>query len=691
MPGTEPLYRMDLVLDTKKPMWSMLQEMAALYRSSVIQSNGKFKIISERDDLPVRQVFHSGNILRDKTQIRVGTDPAQFNQLTGQFSNKVLNYERDILIIEDSQSVLIDNDPIRPTEFDMTGVVRKSEVNRRLSVEMQRRKEVKTEMTFTTNQEGISVEAGDICIAGIIMPDFEMGYGGRALDGSTDWLLADKIVNLNSGTNYDLWVWHVAADTPEMRTVVGTVPVARLIPTSSFNQFVQPQDRWALGVQSEDLVKLLVKKVVYNEDGTTQITGDQFVSIGYLLDCPDSVTSYLDYYNMPSFPWSITTVQTNCTLCFQLKFTAPSCIGGATIQAAPTFPPFGTNAFMMVFPDTTNLPTKPISSFPGSDLTNYVGYLIDNTITFISGPNSGVSRRILNYPKYIAASGQYHMMVSPLPNLSGNGDQYYITIDQGSNFSGFKVTWFSNSNGFLFADSVDAFSPVFGNSACFDFSNTADSLYVELQMISPLGAVTYDGLIMAFSLAGCFAQDERVAYSVSSITTQSLTNLLAMFLPGSELSTDASFRIKAYGFLNDACDVNEDTRVSFGVTYGGSTVINSLIVTMRDVASPAFAIGSNAPFVLTSEITRYSVPINHARVSLKYEGQVLSNSGTTFASTLMLSGMINSLNLNAVNSFTFTVDVEHKDTGGSVHSHQCFAVALDHGEFQIIDPLGAAI
>ena len=685
MATKEPLYQLDLVLDTKRPHWSWLQEMASLYRSAIIHSNGKFKIISERDDLPVRQVFHSGNIIRERTEIRVGRDPMQVNQITGQFSNEKLDYERDILVIPDSQSLYIDNDPIKPLDLDLTGIARKSEVNRRLSVEMRRRAEIKTEMTFYTGLEGVVVEPGDVCIAGIIMTDWENGIGGRALGGSTASLLADKSVALNSGTNYDLWVWHTAADTPELRTVVGSSEVINIQPTVAFTYPVQASDRWALGVASEDLVKLLVKKVAYQEDGLTQIVGEQFVNVGFLLDCPDSAGSFDDYYDMPSNPWSISIVTSGCTLCFQMHFTAPSCIGGSTIGSMPTTP-YENSAWMAVYPTTVGLPTLLSSG------ANRVGYLIDNTITFITGINSGLSRRILNYPKRFGhinpTSDFWAMIVSPLPNFSGSGDQYYITIDQGSNFSGFNVNWWASTAAEFLTNSRFVEGTINGNSGCIDFGDTADRVHIELLMVSPSGGeqISGSGQKISLDIPGCFAQDQRLGYSVASITTFSLTNLLAMYLPESAMSIDVGFEIKALGLLNDICASLETTKVSFGLTYAGSTIIDSLVINMRNAAD-IVSVGSNSPFELKAQLKVFGVPFTHVRATLGYDGY---QSGGTHVTTQLLSGIINSVNFTLTQSLTMTAIISHTDTTGALHvpnTHTCAAVVLDHGEFQMLESL----
>lgn len=686
MATKEPLYRLDLVIDVKKPHWTWLQEMAALYRSVIINSNGKFKIVSERDDLPVRQVFHSGNILRDRTEVRVGRDPMQTNQITGGFSNKALDYERDILVIQDSESIITNNEPIRPLELDMTGVTRKSEVNRRLSVEMRRRAAIKNEISFHTNLQGINVEPGDVAIAGVVMNDWTMGYGGLALDGSTSTIVLDKTVQLNSGTNYDLWVWHTAGDTPEMRTVTGSIEVARLVPVTPFNYTVQAGDRWALAPMSEDLVRLLIKKVAHNPDGTTQLVGDEYVKVGFLLDCPDSAGSFADYYETPTQPWSFTMTQTHCLVCVQLHYTAPGCIGGSTIADMPDTP-YINNCFRIIFPTTTNLPlptTTNTSVLAAADFG--YGFTAGSTITFISGPNSGVSRRIISYPTLLNSQaigaaiggGGFVMFVSPLPNRSDSGDQYYINFDQTPSFAGFRLRWMTNC-----FNALATTLPVKGNSACFDFTGTADSLTALIETQNSAGIFS-NPYMSAFpvNIPGCINTDDRLPFSPGSITTQSVTSLLQVFIPGSEVDLEQYVQLRAFGLASDGCLSGEITKFSIGVYYSTSTYIDSFVVTLRDTNSPGLSVGSNSPFTLTSDIKMFANPASHMRVSLKYEGLAIDG---TVVSTQLLSAAITSINPTITQTFAFLVKPFHTDTAGAVHSHACYNIRLDHGEIEVIE------
>ena len=53
-------------------------------------------MITDRGDLPTRQVFHSGNMVPELTQIRLGGDPIAPNEVKVEFTNENLDYRREV-------------------------------------------------------------------------------------------------------------------------------------------------------------------------------------------------------------------------------------------------------------------------------------------------------------------------------------------------------------------------------------------------------------------------------------------------------------------------------------------------------------------------------------------------------------------------------------------------------------------
>jgi hypothetical protein len=283
--GWEEQHRLDLVMDARKPHWSWVQDILGLYRSDIINSNGKWKIISDRADLPLRQVFHAGNTVPQKTQITITKDPLAPNQATIRFANKLLEYEQDVLYVTASGTAA--GTPIKSFDMSLIGITRTSEALREAGWQMQRRRETRREIKFVTGLEGVVVERGDMARVGIVTTNYELGYGGRAMVGSSlSSVVCDREFEVKSGYPYEIFVWHTTANTPETRTLANTVSGGLsactfivAVPTSNFTYPVEVNDRWALGVTSEDLMNVRVKSVRRDPSGGHEITAEQFVRI----------------------------------------------------------------------------------------------------------------------------------------------------------------------------------------------------------------------------------------------------------------------------------------------------------------------------------------------------------------------------------------------------------------------------
>ena len=291
--GTEDQHRIDLVMDQKQSHWQWVNDILGNYRSAVILSQDRYKVITDRQDLPVRQVFHAGNMIPGGTEIKIASDPMRPNQVNARFANQDLDYEVEPIFVQDSASVFGAGDPIRDYDIQLLGVTRQSEAERNAGFDLNRKRQQRREISFSTGLEGIAVEPGDMCRAGVLLTDYEAGWGGRALDGSSSHIVLDREIVVKSGYAYDLFVWHMAADTVEQRTVATTVPTGTssfatitVSPTTGFSYQIRPNDRWAIGINSEDLFLALTKKVSRDELGRHKLTVEEYRTVAPVTPTP---------------------------------------------------------------------------------------------------------------------------------------------------------------------------------------------------------------------------------------------------------------------------------------------------------------------------------------------------------------------------------------------------------------------
>jgi len=439
--GLEDQHHLDLVMDTRKSHWQWVQDILSLYKSGIIYSQQQWKIITDRQDLPLRQVFHSGNIVPGKMNIKIGGDPMRPNQVNVSFANQLIDYEQDVIYVQDSASVAGAGDPIKDYSMELRGIARETEAIRMGRWDLERKRSIRRELNFETGLEGIAVEPGDMCRVGIVSTNYDMGWGGRILDGSSRHVVLDREITVQSGYTYDLFLWHVQADTPETRTIATTVPAgtssfttAVISPTSGFNFQAVPDDRWSIGVTSRDLMLCQVKQVSGSREGRTEIVAEQFIALNPTTPTGAKLAS--DILKAPAIgeppAQPVKVVATEVALTLKDGSVVSNIIIG--VSPAPLF-----EGGRLTAPGTLESVTLALASShnPNPDA------LIGEQLRFISGPASGMS------PVISAWGGAPSFVASVYPafaagNVPASGDPYQLIKNAGL-YAGMDVLTVSDS------------------------------------------------------------------------------------------------------------------------------------------------------------------------------------------------------------------------------------------------------
>ncbi len=653
----EDLHHLDLVMDTSRAQWDWVTSILSLFNSAPIYSNGKYKIITDRADLPLRQVFHAGNTVTGRTEIRIGGNPIKPNQVSVQFADQNIHYTENVIIIQDSAQIFAAHQPIKSFDVSLRGIARPTEAIREGSYLLLKNQRTRREATFQTGLEGLAVEPGDRCKLGVLMTDFQAGYGGRALDGSSSHIVFDMPVTVNSGYPYELVVWHTAADTLEQRNL-GNAPGNWIVgsPSGGFFYPVQKGDRWAVGISSEDLFNMRVIKVERQPNGIQVITAEQYEPVFPDIACPDSRTPVNSLFSPPSQPAAVAaTVYPDCTIC--ISFTPADVVTGTIITPGTAYTTASGDFYGF-----------DISARVGGSLSLVNGSLVGDTVRFLTGTASGQARQIAAWlpGSNFFASGDRLMWWSPAispPPASGN---ILNVIPQGNDAVGMRVYW-EGSSGHVLRTSARSgwvelgrFDGYFG---CVNVSNTAESLTIALVPVSSWGVPNFGGAnIVNIGAPGC-QNFESIPTSVA-ITTQVAGPIFNLTFPGSTLGVGGNTIGEISGLVTETCSAAaETTEMALSLYYGNQLLVGSLVVTLNDVASQA-VLGANLPATVKFQIQNLGVE-SAQTAALMYSGPsnsgyvVLTKAGagsvdTTIPQTLSVVAVFNHFN------------------GSGVHSHNCF-------------------
>lgn len=687
--ATEEQHHLDIVMDSTKAQWDWITQILALYRSAVVPSNGLYKLITDRADLPIRQVFHVGNTIPGKNEVRIGGNPVKPNEIIATYSDQNNHYTQDTITIQDSVAIYVRNEPIKPIDASFTGLTRQSEVMRQASLILQRAELTKRQITWATGLEGLAVEPGDRCKVGVLMTDFQTGYGGRAVDGSSAHIVFDMPVTVQSGYTYELLVWHTAADTPESRTL-GNSPGAWIVgsPTAPFDYQIMPQDRWAVGINSEDLFDLRVLEIQRQPDGSNILTGEQFIPIDFSFECRGPATLSTSAKVPANNPFSMTVTISDCNLCVQFPQIQPASIGGTIVQSGPVTaigfsnPGWGTGISAFVAFTSSGPP----------EMTLY-----NQFINFVDGAAAG-KRSIIQawYPNSTAAGGNANANAealwwnppTPQPN---SGDHFYIS-PQSNAVAEFQVLRYSVGSDYNLTDTqFELIGRTTGTSACFDVLNTSDRDKLAVVMINSWGYRNI-GLpwIVDRDAPGC--NDFSFVSDVHTYTGSATNLLYGAVIPGSRMGLRNQLNQQLQLFITECCSAaNEATDLRFTFQYGSVTVIDSLVVSLNTTTSltPMTGSGVALPATLTLQMTELT-----PQIYTDYSGDMTSHDYSQFA-TMTYAGPadsigyvqiaktgISSVNPDFANSYGILVTFRHTSvaTPSLPHSHGCFLIWCDNAQ-----------
>ena len=581
--STQDLHHLDLVIDVKRPFWTQIKDILGLYRSTIIYSNAEYKLITDRGDLPTRQVFHSGNMVPELTQIRLGGDPIAPNEVKVEFTNENLDYRREVFYLHDSASVVTNNDPIKSYELQLFGITRPDEAKRAGDLDLQKRRKRPREVEWTTALEAVAVEPGDVAVVGIPFTNFEAGIGGRALDGSSRHIVLDREFDQKSGYTYDLWVWHTAADTPEQRSVASGVGMTiTTSPNSGFSYQVMPNDRYAIGISSEDLLRVIVTNVVRDEMGRHKLTGEEYTPRQFRFECPGSFTPVCEA-SPQAPPTSTTVIVSGCMLCVNMTYV--NCQGG--ILTLPSTDRGGVADALFL---------QPIHN-PCSDA------LINARLVMVSGPGSGDVTTIRSW----SPANSYEAFVTGLTPSADSGDTYYINFSDPLSCFPLTTSWgyisvYVNPD----ASSFQPIGLINGNSGCINIQDVGEQLQVRAYPVSNRGLVNSFG-VCTFSIEALGCKDLDVASGASSLSGITEQKFWEITIPGCTVWTRRSggvetgyghVEVHADGILNYTCNPDASRSLKFRLSYGSSqnTIADSAWFYVNN------DIGADAPFEVIGSV-----------------------------------------------------------------------------------------
>ena len=267
--GVEPRFLCDMNLQGKADAWSLLRDIAGIYRGMTYWAQGQLVM---QADMPRAQdmdyVFTRSNVIDGKISYGSASAKTRFTRCLVSYDNPLNNYDTDVTVYADLplQRRLGD----KPTEISAIGCTRASEAQRRAKWLVLSNNQDRT-ISFRTGMEG------RIPLPGFIIPVADSLLAGREIGGRIA-AAAGKVITLDRDTLAkagDRLVINLPGGRAEGRTVE-SVSGRDVTVTIAYSEAPAEQLQWAIDADDLAIPLYRVMRTARTPEGDYDISALQY-------------------------------------------------------------------------------------------------------------------------------------------------------------------------------------------------------------------------------------------------------------------------------------------------------------------------------------------------------------------------------------------------------------------------------
>ncbi|WP_324727126.1 host specificity protein J [Pseudomonas chlororaphis] len=267
--GLEPRFLCDMNLQGKADAWSLLRDIAGIYRGMTYWAQGQLVM---QADMPRAQdydyVFTRANVIDGKFSYGSASAKTRYTRALVSYDNPANNYDTDVIPFADLELQRRFGD--KPTELTAIGCTRASEAQRRGKWVILSNNQDRT-ISFKTGMEGV------IPLPGHIIPVADSLLAGRAVGGRIS-ASAGRVVTLDRDTQAkagDRLIINLPGGRAEGRTVQSVSGRAVTV-TTAYSEQPLPQLQWALDAADLAIPLYRVLSTKRTTEGDFEISALQY-------------------------------------------------------------------------------------------------------------------------------------------------------------------------------------------------------------------------------------------------------------------------------------------------------------------------------------------------------------------------------------------------------------------------------
>ncbi|HGM6853145.1 TPA: phage tail protein [Pseudomonas aeruginosa] len=267
--GQEPRFLCDLNLQSRAQAWTLLRDIAAIYRGMSYWAQGQ--LVSQADmprTADFDYVFTRANVIDGKMTYGAASARTRYSRALVSYDNPANNYDTDVTGYSDTTLLRRYGD--NPMEISAIGCTRESEAQRRAKWVVLTSVQDRT-ITFATGMEG------RIPLPGYIIPVADSLLAGREIGGRISGV-AGRVVTLDRVTQAkagDRLIINLPSGRAEGRTVQSVNGKAVTV-TAAYSETPEPELCWALDADDLAVQLYRVMSTKRDDNGQWTINGLQY-------------------------------------------------------------------------------------------------------------------------------------------------------------------------------------------------------------------------------------------------------------------------------------------------------------------------------------------------------------------------------------------------------------------------------
>ncbi|MBH9517488.1 phage tail protein [Pseudomonas aeruginosa] len=267
--GQEPRFLCDLNLQSRSQAWTLLRDIAAIYRGMSYWAQGQ--LVSQADmprTADFDYVFTRANVIDGKMTYGAASARTRYSRALVSYDNPANNYDTDVTGYSDAPLLRRYGD--NPVELSAIGCTRESEAQRRGKWAVLTSVQDRT-ITFATGMEG------RIPLPGYIIPVADSLLAGREIGGRIS-AVAGRVVTLDRVTQAkagDRLIINLPSGRAEGRTVQSVNGKAVTVP-AAYSEAPEPELCWALDADDLAVQLYRVMSTKRDDNGQWTINGLQY-------------------------------------------------------------------------------------------------------------------------------------------------------------------------------------------------------------------------------------------------------------------------------------------------------------------------------------------------------------------------------------------------------------------------------